>query len=259
MSDADKALLSDLLAPVDSIWVEGNHDQSFVPPGHSAVTEIEIGGIVLRHIMDEADGRPEISAHYHPAAVIHHRGSRVRRPCFVRAAGRLIIPAFGVLTGGLDCRDDALAALRGRDTQLFFWGRRTCSCRRPGLPPTTGGRAAASAVKNGLERVDGVAKLTRNRGIVRQPVQQRLPQCAGGVDITRQFGEMPPDIERFRPVRRQRSNPFQKAAGITGKAIFQPVHNDASSAASCAPASPGMASARPIIALVASSGLPSTS
>ena len=123
MSDADKALLSDLLTHVDSIWVEGNHDQSFVPPGHSAVTEIEIGDIVLRHIMDEADGRPEISAHYHPAAVIHHRGSRVRRPCFVRAAGRLIIPAFGVLTGGLDCRDDALAALRGRDTQLFLLGK----------------------------------------------------------------------------------------------------------------------------------------
>ena len=38
---------------------------------------------------------------------------------------------------------------------------------------------------------------------------------------------MPPDIERFRPVRRQRSNPFQKAAGILGKAVFQPVHNDA--------------------------------
>ena len=123
MSDADKALLSDLLTPVDSLWVEGNHDQSFVPPGHSAVTEIEIGDIVLRHIMDEADGRPEISAHYHPAAVIHHRGSWVRRPCFVRAAGRLIIPAFGVLTGGLDCRDDALAALRGRDTQLFLLGK----------------------------------------------------------------------------------------------------------------------------------------
>jgi metallophosphoesterase superfamily enzyme len=41
----------------------------------------------------------------------------------VRAAGRLIIPAFGVLTGGLDCRDDALAALRGRDTQLFLLGK----------------------------------------------------------------------------------------------------------------------------------------
>ena len=123
MVPQDRQTLLDITEARDTIWVEGNHDQSFVPPGHSAVTEIEIAGIVLRHIMDEADGRPEISAHYHPAALIHHRGSRVRRPCFVRAAGRLIMPAFGVLTGGLDCRDDALAALRGRDTQLFLLGK----------------------------------------------------------------------------------------------------------------------------------------
>ena len=73
--------------------------------------------------MDETGTRPEISAHYHPAAVIHHRGARLRRPCFVKAAGRMIIPAFGVLTGGLDCRDEALASLRGHDTQLYLLGR----------------------------------------------------------------------------------------------------------------------------------------
>ena len=123
MSEADKQLLFAILAGVDSIWIEGNHDQSFVPPGHSAVMVTDIGGVVFRHIMDEADGRPEISAHYHPAAVIHYRGSRVRRPCFIRAADRMIIPAFGALTGGLDCRDDALAALRGRDTQLYLLGK----------------------------------------------------------------------------------------------------------------------------------------
>ena len=122
MSEADRGLLADILSPVDSIWIEGNHDQSFVPPGHSATGEEEIAGIVFRHVMDETDPRPEISAHYHPAAVIHHRGTRLRRPCYIRTATRMIIPAFGVLTGGLDCRDEALAALRGRDTQLFLLG-----------------------------------------------------------------------------------------------------------------------------------------
>lgn len=122
MSEANRTRLADILEPVDSLWIEGNHDQSFVPPGHNAVMEAEIGGIAFRHIMDDAEKRPEISAHYHPAAVIHHRGTRLRRPCFVRTARRMIIPAFGVLTGGLDCRDEALAALRGRDTQLYLLG-----------------------------------------------------------------------------------------------------------------------------------------
>lgn len=133
MSEANKNLLADMLHQIDSIWIEGNHDQSFVPPGHSATIEAEIGGIVFRHIMDPDDPRPEISAHYHPAAVIHHRGTRLRRPCFVRAATRMIIPAFGVLTGGLDCRDEALAALRGRGTQLYLLGKEGVFVPPPGL------------------------------------------------------------------------------------------------------------------------------
>ena len=133
MSEANKNLLADMLHQIDSIWIEGNHDQSFVPPGHSATIEAEIGGIVFRHIMDPDDARPEISAHYHPAAVIHHRGTRLRRPCFVRAAKRMIIPAFGVLTGGLDCRDEALAALRGRGTQLYLLGKEGVFVPPPGL------------------------------------------------------------------------------------------------------------------------------
>jgi len=123
MSAENKALLTEILGRVDSLWIEGNHDQSFVPPGHQASAAVEIEGIIFRHIMDEADTRPEISAHYHPAAVIHHRGARLRRPCFVRARDKMIIPSFGVLTGGLDCRDPALAILRGRETQLYLLGR----------------------------------------------------------------------------------------------------------------------------------------
>lgn len=133
MSEANKSLLAEILKRIDSIWIEGNHDQSFVPPGHSATIETEIGGIVFRHIMDPDDPRPEISAHYHPAAVIHHRGTRLRRPCFVRAATRMIIPAFGVLTGGLDCRDEALAALRGHGTQLYLLGKEGVFVPPPGL------------------------------------------------------------------------------------------------------------------------------
>jgi len=123
MSTDNKARLEAILARVDSLWIEGNHDQSFVPPGHEARARADIGGVIFRHIMDEAETGPEISAHYHPAAVIRHRGARVRRPCFVRTKTRMIIPAFGVLTGGLDCRDPALAMLHGRDTQLYLLGR----------------------------------------------------------------------------------------------------------------------------------------
>ena len=73
--------------------------------------------------MDPAGVVPEISAHYHPAAVIRHRGAKLRRACFVCTRDRLLMPAFGALTGGLDVGDAALAPLRGKDTQLYLLGR----------------------------------------------------------------------------------------------------------------------------------------
>lgn len=135
MAPQDRQTLSDMAGAHDAIWVEGNHDQSFVPPGHNACSAHEEGGIVFRHIMDEADPRPEISAHYHPAGVVSHRGARLRRPCFVQAQTRLVVPAFGVLTGGLDCRDPALAALHGRTTRMFLLGRDSVFAAPPGLAP----------------------------------------------------------------------------------------------------------------------------
>ena len=135
MAAQDRRALSDITDAHDTIWVEGNHDQSFVPPGHNSCPAHEEGGIVFRHIMDEADQRPEISAHYHPAGVVSHRGARLRRPCFVQASMRMVVPAFGVLTGGLDCRDAALAALHGKATRLFLLGADSVFAAPPGLAP----------------------------------------------------------------------------------------------------------------------------
>ena len=139
MAPQDRQTLLDITAR-DTIWVEGNHDQSFVPPGHRACAVHEEGGIAFRHIMDEADQRPEISAHYHPAGVVSHRGARLRRPCFVQTSTRMVVPAFGVLTGGLDCRDAALAALHGKTTRLFLLGADSVFAAPQGLVPDTARR-----------------------------------------------------------------------------------------------------------------------
>ena len=135
MAPDDRQTLAEITGSRGTIWVEGNHDQSFVPPGHSARTEHVEASLVFRHIMNEADPRPEISAHYHPAGSVSHRGARLRRPCFVQAGTRFMLPAFGVLTGGLDCRDPALAALHGRDTKLFLLGEDSVFAPPPGLAP----------------------------------------------------------------------------------------------------------------------------
>jgi uncharacterized protein len=84
-------------------WITGNHDP-VVPAivGGRAVEEVEIDGLVLRHAADPAEPRPELSGHFHPKLRIWRRGRLVSRRCFVMSGCKLILPAFGSLTGGLD-------------------------------------------------------------------------------------------------------------------------------------------------------------
>lgn len=133
MSAADKDQLFAILDGRDVVWIEGNHDQSFVPPGHTGQNAVLEQGIVMRHIMEADEPRPEISAHFHPSATIFLRGVRLRRPCFVKTTTRLLLPSFGVLTGGLDCRDAALSGLHGQSTQIFMLGDDQVFAPPPGL------------------------------------------------------------------------------------------------------------------------------
>ena len=48
------------------------------------------------------DPRPEMSGHFHPKLRLQLKGRRVSRRCFVASRTKLILPAFGSLTGGLD-------------------------------------------------------------------------------------------------------------------------------------------------------------
>jgi DNA ligase-associated metallophosphoesterase len=98
-----RALLAGLTARLDWVWIVGNHDPGFADHcGGRIEDEIEIAGITLRHEAVRGDCRPEISGHYHPKLRVNVRGRRVSRRCFVLSASKLIMPAFGSLTGGLD-------------------------------------------------------------------------------------------------------------------------------------------------------------
>jgi uncharacterized protein len=84
-------------------WIIGNHDPGFSDHcGGAVVEEAEVDGLLLRHEADPAETRPELSGHFHPKLRIQHRGRQVSRRCFVATERKLILPAFGSLTGGLD-------------------------------------------------------------------------------------------------------------------------------------------------------------
>lgn len=110
-----RALLLSLTARLDWTWILGNHDPGFADHcGGRLVEESELGGIVLRHEARRDDPRPEISGHYHPKLRLEIRGRRVSRRCFVASPSKLILPAFGALTGGLDAAHPEILRQVGR-------------------------------------------------------------------------------------------------------------------------------------------------
>lgn len=113
-----EAALRVLMAGRDWVWIEGNHEAGPVAvPGRHMVAYAR-AGLVFRHIaqVQASDGEiGEISGHYHPKARIETRAGHFSRRCFLKDAGRLIMPAYGAFTGSLDCRDPALAGLMAPD------------------------------------------------------------------------------------------------------------------------------------------------
>ncbi|HUP66823.1 MAG TPA: ligase-associated DNA damage response endonuclease PdeM, partial [Sphingomicrobium sp.] len=111
-----RALLTGLTARLDWVWIVGNHDPGFADHcGGRIVDEIVTAGITLRHEAVRGDDRPEISGHYHPKLRVNVRGRRVSRRCFVQSASKLIMPAFGSLTGGLDAHHPEIIGSVGSD------------------------------------------------------------------------------------------------------------------------------------------------
>jgi len=101
-------MLAALTRVADWVWITGNHDQTLDLPLGTVVEELTVGGIALRHEARRGETAPELSGHYHPKVRLTVRGRRIARPCAVRSETRMILPAFGALTGGMDAADPAI-------------------------------------------------------------------------------------------------------------------------------------------------------
>jgi uncharacterized protein len=109
LASAAADLLQRLVSQTSWIWITGNHDRNVEGRwGGRSVDEVDLAGILLRHEALAGERRPEISGHFHPKFRQLLRGRMVARRCFVRGPRKLIMPAFGALTGGLDAQDIAI-------------------------------------------------------------------------------------------------------------------------------------------------------
>ena len=125
LQHADQARLASMAQSIGFIWVLGNHDPHLPDtlPGE-VVTAWSAGPLHFRHAAEAAGTETEICGHHHPKATVPVRGASVTRPCFVTDGHRrLMLPAFGAYTGGLDIGDVAIASLFPRGARIFLLGR----------------------------------------------------------------------------------------------------------------------------------------
>lgn len=109
-----RAALKALTAQLDWVWITGNHDDGAAAAlGGRVMVEARIGALVLRHEADPTDPGFELSGHFHPKVAVHIRGRRIVRRCFAVSATKIILPAYGAFTGGLDVADPAIATAMG--------------------------------------------------------------------------------------------------------------------------------------------------
>ncbi len=151
MNEADAATLEGLMKASEWLWILGNHDPE--PPARfAAATEIEttIGALTFRHEPKEGAAPGEIAGHLHPCARVITEGRSLRRRCFavgrVKGEGeRLIMPAMGAYTGGLNILDPAYAPHLSDPVAWVLGAEGVYPIARENLAPDFQGRSKARA------------------------------------------------------------------------------------------------------------------
>ena len=125
MAARDRETLASLQRGRDWIWIAGNHDPDPAREvGGTFAQALALDPILFRH---EPSGAPgEIAGHLHPSARVSWRGHAIVRRCFAADAERIVMPAFGAYTGGLNILDRAFAKVfaTGAFTAHLLGGRR---------------------------------------------------------------------------------------------------------------------------------------
>lgn len=112
LSDVNRLQLAELQRGRSWFWVTGNHDPEFPARVDGDIgAEYSAEGLTFRHEPTAGAAAGEIAGHLHPSARVRGRGRAVRCRAFATDGQRMVLPAFGVLAGGLNVLDRAFAPL----------------------------------------------------------------------------------------------------------------------------------------------------
>ncbi len=135
LSFSEQDLLEDICGARRTVWVHGSHGGAYVPGRVQSCGVFSLSGLTFRHEATQ-DGSGEVSGRFHPCAEISHKGSLVRKPCFIEDGRKMILPAFGAYAGGMDARHESIALHFPQGCRVHVMGLEK-------IHTLDGGRAAA--------------------------------------------------------------------------------------------------------------------
>jgi len=124
VTDPEKAVFESF--DQDFVWIRGNHDPDLPEWIRGPVAEeLADAPFVFRHEPQAGPVVGEMAGHLHPVAIVRIKGKRFRRRAFISDGNRIVLPAFGALTGGLDVLDPAFQPVFPGPFHAFMIGRQT--------------------------------------------------------------------------------------------------------------------------------------
>ncbi|SMX22725.1 ligase-associated DNA damage response endonuclease PdeM [Boseongicola aestuarii] len=132
LDESHLATLQKLQAGRRWLWIEGNHDPGPLGLGGTTLSEHFQSTLTFRHIAKPQCESGEISGHYHPKAYIKSASRR----CFLVDQRRMILPAFGAYTGGLNWTTPELRGLFSDTATAYLTGRRILAVPMPRIIAT---------------------------------------------------------------------------------------------------------------------------
>ena len=105
-----KMIFEDLMKKFNTKFIIGNHDENIVIPNVKIFKNFKVENINFIHRLTESNSI-EISGHYHPKYTLKINGNKISQNCFVVCNKKIILPAFGKFTGGLDVKHTSLSQI----------------------------------------------------------------------------------------------------------------------------------------------------
>ena len=123
ISKAQIAKILNLTNNYEWFWIQGNHDPCGVPSlGGINLNDYLDPPLTFRHEAKRETTDGEVSGHFHPKAKIKLNRKSFSDRCFISDEKRVILPAFGSFTGGLNVMDKAISSFFRDDFKVFLLG-----------------------------------------------------------------------------------------------------------------------------------------